>query len=163
MSRLAENCRLQVVRPVLMQMGMHSPSAEEILMMIAAHESHFVHRVQEGGGPARGLWQMEPVEFHDIRDRYFPLRPHVRAAVRGVIPTAAELTMDMLVSDDRFACAMARVKLWKVPEPLPPPDDLEGMAVYSKKYWNSFLGKATPKKYIADYRRLVLDQPPVEA
>lgn len=156
---LADHVRLDIVRPTIGQMGYWSEDSEELLMMVSAHESQgFMKRRQDGGGPAKGLCQMEPVAFDDLRLRYFPLRPEIRAAVLGVLPPGTQMSLDLLEADDRFAFAMARAHFLKVPEPIPPRDDLEAMAAYAKRFWNSMAGKATPEKYLSDYRRYVLGE-----
>lgn len=156
---IAERIRLDIVRPVISQMGYWTAGAEELLMMISAHESQgFMKRRQDGGGPAKGLCQMEPVAFNDLLLRYFPLRPEIRAAVLGVLPPGTLMSFGLLEADDRFAFAMARVHFLKVPEPIPPCGDMETIAAYAKKFWNSMAGKATPEKYLSDYQRYVLGE-----
>lgn len=159
MSDLSQRIRLDVVRPTITHMGYWSAGSEELLMMVSAHESQgFMKRRQDGGGPAKGLCQMEPVAFDDLTLRYFPVRPNIRASVMCVLPPGTQMSFDLLESDDRFAFAMARAHFLKVPEPIPPHDDLEALSFYAKKYWNSMAGKATPVKYLADYRRYVLGE-----
>lgn len=158
MTDLSHRIRLETVRPVLSQMGYWSEGAEELLMMVAAHESGgFMHRRQIGG-PALGLWQMEPVAFKDLYSRYFLLRPEIRAAVRAVLPAGSEMSFYLMESDDRFACAMARAHFIKAPEPIPTAEDLYALAVYAKLHWNTMAGKATAEKYLEDHRRHVIGE-----
>ena len=38
---------------------------------------------------------------------------------------------------------------------LPPADDVEGMAKYWKRNYNTFLGKGKPEEFVRNYRELV--------
>lgn len=55
---------MYVVRPVLRVMSAWSQPAEDLVMGTAAQESRLTYLRQLGGGPALGLWQMEPAT-HD--------------------------------------------------------------------------------------------------
>ena len=52
--------REEVVRPVLQDLKMYSPVAENLIMGTAAQESGFTYIKQLGGGPALGMFQVEP-------------------------------------------------------------------------------------------------------
>jgi len=64
MSLDAGQLRMYVVRPVLRVMSAWSQPAEDLVMGTAAQESRLTYLRQLGGGPALGLWQMEPAT-HD--------------------------------------------------------------------------------------------------
>jgi hypothetical protein len=60
-----------VIRPVLEYLHPDIPyshEAEDLLMMIAAHESHLGEYVKQVQGPALGIYQMEPdtLKIHGI-------------------------------------------------------------------------------------------------
>ena len=59
-----------------------------------------------------------------------------------------------LVTDDRYAVAMARVLYLSIPSPIPHAENLEGQAAYYVRHYNNG-GAATVAQYIANYRRLV--------
>jgi hypothetical protein len=49
-----------IIEPTLKDMGMYTPQAADFLLQTARHESgDFAHRVQQGGGPGRGRYQIE--------------------------------------------------------------------------------------------------------
>ena len=161
----ATQLRDHIVDPVLRHMDMHSESAVLLLMGTAAHESHLGHYiVQRGGGPACGIYQMEPTTASDLLYRYAANRPAIAsnlAAIAGI--TAPELLSLphsqlrlKLISDLRLQTAMARLRYWMVPEPLPPVEDIRAIAEYYKAHYNTRLGKATPDDFIADYQRYVI-------
>lgn len=114
-----------------------------LLMMIAAHESRgFVCCKQLNGGPAIGLFQMEPKTF-DFVMGYLERTGKFKTIDRKAWP-------EHMLIDVEFAAAMARVYLWTEATPLPAADDYEALAEYANKFWNRG-GKAEPHEYLNDY------------
>ena len=60
-----------------------------------------------------------------------------------------------LTNDLSYSVAMARLKYWRDPEPLPQAGDIEGLAHYWKDHYNSHLGKGTVEEFIENYQRFV--------
>ena len=118
-------------------------NAVRLLLMIAAHESRgFVCCKQLNGGPALGLFQMEPATFDFVmgylkRTNKFP----------GI---NRNLPFERLLIDVEFAAAMARVYLWTEPTGLPGADDLEELAQYASDFWNRG-GDGEPHEYFDDF------------
>ncbi len=141
-----------IIRPVLMEMDMHSASAEKLLLMTACHESGgFKTRVQYSGGPARSFYQIEPATLEDLGDNYLRHRPRKMLKLQKFEPIAANV--DEMLLDDRYATAAARMIYSRVPEPLPAVEDNDGMARYWKSYWNTYLGAGTVAKFLDDWDR----------
>lgn len=122
------------------------PASENVirlLMMIAAHESRgFVCCKQLNGGPALGLFQMEPNTFDFVmgylkRKGNFPLVSRDDIAERMLI-------------DFEFSVAVARVYLWTEPKQIPHQNHLMGLAQYASDYWNRG-GDGEPREYLNDY------------
>lgn len=129
---------------LLLEFGMHSDHCVELLAMICAHESlGGKHRRQIGGGPALGIFQMEPATHDSIWDNSDTI--HARAERLGIKRNLSQLEVD-----DRYAVFVARHYLAMDKNPLPKTP--EEMAKYCKSYWNR-TGKATPDKYLSDYNR----------
>jgi len=63
------------------------------------------------------------------------------------IPIAENLIFNL-----RYAALMCRFHYWRQPEKLPKHDDLDGLASYYKKYYNSVLGKSSVEKFKNDYK-----------
>jgi hypothetical protein len=127
----------------LLDWGLHSDHAVELLAMIAAHESlGGKHRRQIGGGPALGIFQIERVTHNSIWDNSDTIKS--RAARYGIKEEVSRLE-----TDDRYSIFVARHYLLMDVNPLPKTP--EAMAAYCKSYWNR-TGKATPQKYLNDYR-----------
>src|SRR5260221_162978 len=57
----------------------------ELLLGTALQESGLTYRVQLGGGPARGLFQMEPNTHDDIWDNFLKYRVPLATAVRAFL------------------------------------------------------------------------------
>lgn len=141
-----------VVRPVLRELGAYSEAAEQLVLGTAAHESEFEFIHQIGGGPALGLWQMEPATHNDIVNNYLKYRPELAAAIFRASGCAG-FAANNLLKNVSYACAFVRVHYLRVKESLPA--DLEGQAAYYKLHYNTPLGKATVHGYVQSFKRLV--------
>ena len=122
-----------LITRVLQEMGLYSPAATELLMLTAATESHLgTYLRQLGGGPALGVFQMEPATHDDAWINWMPYHVKISmqasnvsqsAAIRrqrlikGSMPdgNATELEWNLA-----YAVFMARVHYRRFPEPLPP-------------------------------------------
>lgn len=145
--------RLEVVRP-----GTATDDAERLMLMIAAHESGF-RFIRQVKGPAIGLWQMEPPTYNECwrwleAGRMYGLVDALESLSTGGPNSAPE--DDEMCWNLRFAAAMARVNLLRLPGKLPSAHDVPAMAAYAKKFWNTALGKATTDDYARAYEQLVL-------
>ena len=147
--------RASVVRPVLAHLGVHSPAAEALIVGTAVHESGGLRWLaQRGGGPAKGVFQIEPATHDDIWGNFLRFRPRLAAKVAAVAaPWPAR--HDQLATNLAYACAIARVQYLRVPEPLPAAGDLRGLAAYWKAHYNTARGAGTAAAFVRDYRRFV--------
>ena len=137
----------------------------EQILGIAAVESGLIHRRQIGGGPARGLWQMEPGSAKSLFDNSLVHntirhRKLMRLWLNLDIPHDWSPSLEDLAwhleHNDRFACAMARLYLTQFPEPLP--KTLEDQAATWKAQYNTRRGKGTVKGYMAAWRDCKCDK-----
>lgn len=135
-----------------------------LLLGTAAAESSLDHRVQIGGGPARGLWQMEPgmTGAQDIFKNYLAYKPILLLKlcrlwfgldsfprVVGIwTPSADELAVNLEQYDD-FACAMARIKYLR--DSVPIPHSRENQAAYWKRVYNTPAGMGTVEHYLSQW------------
>ncbi len=156
MSIDVDHLRLHVIRPIITHLNMWSASAENLLLGTAAQESHMgTYLRQWDAGPARGIYQIEPDTHDDIWRNYLKFRKALKAKVTAM---RAEWStpVDQLITNLAYATAMARLVYRRVPEPLPGPKDIDGMAQYYKTHWNTELGKATVEQFIENYKQFVL-------
>jgi hypothetical protein len=139
-----------------MALEMHSDAAEVLMIGTALAESDLRYIKQVGGGPALGVFQVELATALDVR-RYLArkdslagkLRTHVLYDIHSL--TELQFGRKMMVDLD-LGCAIARIKYWMDPNPLPAATDLEGLARCHKRIYNG-PGKATPEKFVSAYMR----------
>jgi|WetSurSiteA1Bulk_404760.scaffolds.fasta_scaffold82008_1 hypothetical protein len=131
-----------LVRRILSAYKVESESAVSLLLGTCAQESGFgTYLRQMGGGPARGVYQMEQLTFDDLKNR-FGERFHLNT---WHFP---EIEWDL-----EKATMMARIKYLSIPEKLPGPDDIPALARYWKKWYNTPLGVGTEEEFIFNYRK----------
>lgn len=142
--------REYVIRPVLKPMDLYSTSAENLLVMIAAHESKMgTYLRQLGGGPACGIYQME---VNTAMDVWTYIRRRADWTYEYMVDLEGDVPLrDSLTWNIGYQTALARIHLLRFEEPIPPAEDLQGLAEYAKKYWNTSAGKATPEDYLEAY------------
>ncbi len=152
-----------VIKPTLTDMRMWSTSAENLLLGTALVESNLTYLTQHHNGPAKGLYQIEPATALDIVQRYFTKRPDIEKLVEEGVYTLSQADINWnnidiaklsqrLITDLRLSTALVRIKYWMVPAPLPPEDDVEGLARYWKKWYNTAQGKGRETDFIRKYR-----------
>ncbi len=135
-----------VVRPSLDSIGLWSPAAGRLLLGTAITESGLTWLAQKGGGPARGVYQIEPATHDDIWANYLAYRDQLAnrvARLAGQRPRHEQLAWNL-----GYATAIARLVYYRRPEPLPPADDLAGLARYWKAHFNTALGAGAPEDFL---------------
>ncbi len=146
--------RTGVIVPALTLLGMHSPAAEAMLIGTAAQESKLgTYLFQMGKGPAVGPFQMEPNTYHDICNNFLKYHPEIQAKLATrwpVMPPAEEMKTDLLL-----AAVMCRLHYRRVSEALPKSDDIQGLARYWKRYYNTPQGKGSETEFVANWNNLV--------
>lgn len=143
----------ELITSVLKELNLYSGDAVNLLMGTAAQESHLgKYRKQLGGGPALGIFQMEPATFNDIVNNYLRYKPELASRIERVARISRFKAED-IENNDLLAICMARVHYLRVREAIP--FDLEGWARYWKRYFNTPLGKGTEEEFIANYKKFV--------
>lgn len=149
----ASHLRAHVIAPVLKRLGLYSKAAEDLVLGTALQESAGHYLVQLGGGPALGIYQMEPATHDDIWRNYlgFRGREHLRTAALSLkcldATDALNLTGNLL-----YATAMCRIHYYRVPKPLPEPGDVDGYARYWKAHYNTAAGKGTVDEFTRNFQ-----------
>ena len=113
---------LRLLVSVSGKQALASHPAEVMLLAIALQESNATHRLQLGGGPARGWWQFE---------RNGGLAGVMRHRRSGEIAesllnelgfaASVDAAWAALPNSELLAAGMARLLLWTDPAPLPHP------------------------------------------
>ncbi|WP_130731998.1 hypothetical protein [Komagataeibacter xylinus] len=141
---LLADLKARVIAPTLAFIGLGGQAAVNLLAGIALAETGCRVLVQEGGGPALGLWQMEPFTHDDIWATFLPAPrlSSIRArllALQAGWPVGSDRATQ-LVGNLPYACAMARLKCYRAPDPLPGADDAAGQCRFWKTNYNTALG-----------------------
>ena len=148
--------KIEIVRPALQAIGLWSLSAENLTTGTALAESRAVYLRQVGGGPALGLWQMEPATHDDCWNNWLcaPGRSRQSTALRQIIghlkPSARLMIGNLL-----YAAGMARVRYQRVPAALPGATDAAGLSQYHKDFYNTAQGSADPVATVAFFAEAV--------
>ena len=150
-----DHFRLHVVRATLMSLRMWSQAAENLLLGTAIQESGLRYLRQFDSGPARGLYQIEPATHDDIWDVYLKFRKTLKGRIE-VLAAPVPSRIDQLATNLAYATAIARLVYWRHPEPLPEPGDVDGLARYWKRFFNTEKGKGRAADFAAKYRRHIV-------
>lgn len=145
----ARDLLVNVIQPTLIEIGLDSLPAQQILLGTVAIESDFVNRRQIGGGPALGLWEIENATHHDCWVNYLNARPDLARKIIALCPPDSGAVFEQLEFNDPYACAMARVKYLRAPGAIP--GDLAGQAEYYKRTYNTAGGASTVDRYLAKW------------
>ena len=138
-----------IIKPALTVIDAYSEAADELVLGTALQESRLQYIKQLGGGPALGVFQMEPNTHDDIWENYLAYQDELAEKVLtlaapngGGHPSANELIGNMW-----YAAAMCRIHYRRVPDALPNAGDVPGMAAYWKEHYNTYLGAGTEEEY----------------
>jgi len=141
-----------VIRPVLKHLDLWAPRDERLLLGTACKESECGRwLVQLGGGPALGIYQMEPATEIDIWKNFLRYRDDLIERVRAYV--GFDHGASDLAGNLYYATAMCRIHYLRVPAQIP--EDLDGQARFWKKFYNTEKGKGTVEEYIAAWQRFV--------
>ena len=128
-----------------------SHEAVDLVLGTAAVESDLgTYLRQVGGGPALGICQMEPTTYRDIWESWLAHRPDL---VRRLVELGHRRDPTVLEYDLRHAIVMCRLHYRRVPERLPALGDVEGMAWYWKRFYNTPRGAGTVDRFCAAWRK----------
>jgi len=165
-----DHLREQVIRPVLSQMKMWSPAAEDLMLGTIAQESLLGHYLVQNQASeeigAVGICQIEPSTAADTIYRYIDSRDDIEERFESAFQLVntedldwsevdLDVIRDKLITDLRFSVAVMRIKYWMIPKPLPAHGDVKGYAQYWKDHYNTDGGKGTPEEFIEKWYALV--------
>lgn len=135
-----------VVTPALKEIGLYSKAAMRLVIGTAMTESRLEYLHQVGGGPALGLWQIEPKTHNDVWENYLLYR----------LPLAKKLNpfnvdykdTNQLIWNLKYGAAICRIIYLRAPAPLPDENNIFGMAKYWKAVYNTELGAGKPEDFL---------------
>lgn len=142
---------------VITAQELFSPVALNLLLGTAAVESAFgTYLVQIGGGPARGVFQMEPATEKDIWKNYLYMgRVEKRAAIYNISSVRSYANNGALEWNIAYGICMSRLHYRRIAEPFPAADDVEGLGWYWDVHYNRNPLKGTVKQFVEAYERYV--------
>lgn len=150
---LSEEIR-DLVRDVIIRLGLYSEDAVELIMLTCVNESHLgKFRYLPRKRTCHGIFQMEINMFNDIVNNYLRFKPHLKERVMEISGIKNFIASDM-VNNDKLAVCMVRIHYLRKTEKLPSYLDIDGMANYYKKYYSSTTKNI--KEAIINYKRFVL-------
>lgn len=152
----AKTLKNDIIIPTLQGIDLYSESAVNLLLGTCAQESHMGKYVMQiGGGPAMGIYQMEPATYNDMW-RYLNTYKELSNNIKEFCHVSWNEPVESLMSNAFFSTAMARVKYFTISTPLPAADDLDALAAYWKKYYNTPLGGGTVEEFKNNYKRYAI-------
>jgi hypothetical protein len=145
----------ELIEKTLTAIGLHSDSAVNLLLGTCAQESGFGKYLRQlKGGPALGIFQMEPNTFNDHVENYLKYKPELENKIKKFCGITHMKPM-YLEWNIAFAICMSRIHYLRVRKGLPEPNDIEELAGYWKKYYNTYLGAGTVEEFIKNYNKYV--------
>ena len=142
--------RAHIVARVLQAIGLWSQAAENLLVGTAIAESMLTFLVQTGG-PALGLYQIEPATHRDVLTNFLAFRTDLYNKIKLL---QSEYDLDQqLIWNVGYATAIARVLYYRHPDPLPDASDIDGLSNYYKSVYNTSLGAGSADRWATMYRQ----------
>lgn len=135
----------------------YSDGAVEQVLGTGLAESHLCRLVQVGGGPALGVYQIEPATHEDCWAHWMLWQPGqlyqkvTNLEVRGIGLDWTNARHLQLQTNLAYATAICRIVYRRSPLPLPPSGDRHAQGVYWCDAYNKG-GAATPEHYVQAWR-----------
>lgn len=146
-----------VIIPTLERMGpkFNSPDAVHLLLGTALHESRLTYLRQLPGGPALGLYQIEPTTINDIYENFLSYNADLEAIVHNLMNGMGRAFQ--AVTNLAYSTALARLVYYRISEKLPDWQNSAQVASYWKRHYNTTKGAGRIQDFEQTYRELVLD------
>ena len=149
---LAQQLHDHIIKPTLEYMGgnYYSKDAAFLLLCTAAVESNCGYYIKQVGGPALGIWQMEPDTYNDIIDNCDAINENnikFYNKIHRLWNFENYGVVHALISHPVYACAMARLKYSMDSAALPDHNDIKSVYDYYKRIYNTPLGASTYDKF----------------
>lgn len=156
----AQQLRDYVITPTLSEIRLWSPSAEQLLLATAAHESHCGEYLKQIGGRAVGIFQCEPATHRDIFENYLFKRQDLYQRVMGLLPdfltNPTGYVDDInLIGNLFYATAICRIHYLRVPEPMPRLNDMDAMADYWGRHYQTDNNAEKKQQFREDWAKYV--------
>jgi len=152
-----QDLRLHVIRPTLKKLNHWTKAAENLLLATCAHESLMGCFLKQRQGTALGIYQIEPATHTDVWQNYLNYRPYLAENIKRLATAYDRQPNDHeLITNLAYATAIARMIYYRISEPLPTGSDIEGQAIYWKKYYNTKMGKGCIEDFIQHAKAILI-------
>lgn len=144
-----------LVTAVLTALGYNQPNFVNLMLGTMAQESAMGQfETQVGGGPARGIFQMENATFQDLNTNFLSYHQTLNTAVQAYAPAGAVGTADDLVNNHEYACAYAACSYIRhhVPHTDVNQNDVTTMYALYKTFYNG-PGAATAGQFTSNWQQ----------
>ena len=143
--------RQLIIKPTLEPLGLWSQIVENLLVGTALQESQ-LHWLAQENGPALGVYQIEPKTHDWLKAK---IHDHVLYPRIITICGLCYLPNDpsALCWNLRYATVVCRFRYLEIPESLPETNNIEKIAEYYKKYYNTEAGAATAEEFVNNYNK----------
>lgn len=153
-----QQLREVIIRPSLQVIGMNGHNAEELLVGTCAQETLGISFLkQKGHGPGLGIYSMEKDTHDDIWVNYLNFRPTLKSAVLKAVGLQLSPPAELLNYNMMYATIMARLAYARHSEKLPEAGNVNEMAIYWKRFYNTVLGEGNESQFVANYHRFIGD------
>lgn len=142
---------LLVIKPTLERLFLYSEDAMELLIFTCAVESEGGTYLKQMNGPALGIYQMEPNTHIDIWENYIKAKKGLSTQLSSNFEIFYMSDEERMIYDLRYATIMARLHYDRVPQSLPPHDDVNQIWEYYKLHYNTPKGAAEKQPSIESY------------
>ena len=143
--------REYIIRPSLTALDKWSEEAEELLVLTCAQESLGATYLHQEKGPALGIFQMEPLTYTDIWEKYLPYKAELVHKMLNYLEYSRRPTAEVMIYNLSYAAMMTRIYYLRIEEALPKADDISGLARYWNEYYNCNPNKGTDSEAIQNY------------
>lgn len=154
-----------VIKPALHKMGdrFNSKEAQQLLLITMAVESDMGKYIKQIGGPAYGVYQVEPETHVDIWRSYLNYRDEIADKILAMLPDNARGNTSMamsarngcLITDMAYSTCIARLVYFRSPAAIPEFNDKDGMWDMYKKVYNTHLGATTRETFMGKWSRFI--------
>ena len=149
-----------VIIPSISAIGMYSVEAVQLLLMTCATETHLGQYIKQANlgynDGAFGIYQQQALSYNELYDNLITPSQSMTAKMRLYLNYVGKPPVQRLMTDCALATIMARMFYHNIPEPIPEATNVEALAYYYKKYYNTEMGKAKVPEVITAYKLLVL-------
>jgi len=146
-----------VITPSTKAIGSRSAASDILLLGTCELESQSGKYLKQIGGPAIGIFQMEPYTHNSL------INSELRGSTINIImkismlPSKAYMKPAVMAWNLYYATLMARAKYMTKPQPLPKYNDAKGMAEYYKLHYNTPLGATKIEKAQEVFEKIIKD------